>query len=334
MLGCSLKFSCASTLLVLFMPLAHKIRFFRSIAFLLSLTALGSAAATAKDRTWYRYENAYFEAFSDASEKRVLRILNELENFRAASAQFVNLQIPNNAMKTRLFIFRSRGDFQDVIDDKLVDAFVIGVENVPTMVMPTSLSASAKVLIRHEYTHVLLAYAPSRYPVWYQEGFAEFMSGTELRNKGTAFTIGEPIGRQAVGGYGSLVPWDELIADDFDMHAIKGGMRRSNAYLQSWLLVHYLSIGDRLSYREPLAQYLGRHAEGMSSKEAFAASIDVPIETLGNRLMDSYSKRIPYYTIEFTNGLQDLDFSRAEADSQATQVLIEKIASRVRQGRN
>ena len=68
----------------------------------LSILPWGSAFA---ERDWYRYENTYFEAFSDDSPRNVRKTLDELELFRAAVAQIANIQIPDDAPKVRVVSF-------------------------------------------------------------------------------------------------------------------------------------------------------------------------------------------------------------------------------------
>ena len=65
----------------------------------LSILPWGSAFA---ERDWYRYENTYFEAFSDDSPRNVRKTLDELELFRAAVAQIANIQIPDDANQLQL----------------------------------------------------------------------------------------------------------------------------------------------------------------------------------------------------------------------------------------
>jgi len=80
----------------------------RSIfAVAMSILLLLSATSSAKDRPWFRYENANFDAYSDSSEKKVRKLLEELENFRAAAEQHLTFDIPAGAVKTQVVILNS-----------------------------------------------------------------------------------------------------------------------------------------------------------------------------------------------------------------------------------
>jgi len=123
------------------------------------------AGVVAKERPWFKYENAYFEAYSDASERKVRRLLKELENFRAAVIQTLNIQAPDNYVKTQVIIIDSRSDFKEIASAAHVAAYMQRIGGIPHIVMPDSdLNMDAEALIRHEYAHVLLDFNRFDYP--------------------------------------------------------------------------------------------------------------------------------------------------------------------------
>ena len=260
-------------------------------------------------------EAQYFEAYSDASEKKVRNLLEELENFRAAVEQVLVLEIPPGAAKTQVIILRSNRDFRAITDDKGTAAFVIGLRGIPYIVMPVGLGRGwSQTAIRHEYTHVLMAYSEHRFPKWYEEGFAEFMSGTQFTNKGTTFTLGDSTGRQRVGE--RIIPWRTLTADSFEFHSYGNVVAVTNAYYQSWLLVHYLMIGEQFKYLKDVGMFLGHFSEGKSSAEAFEIVFGMSADELGSLAMKQYRRRTPFYQIDFKPGIQDHNFSRSETDAE------------------
>lgn len=289
-----------------------------------SLFWLIASTAAAKERQWYRYENAYFEAYSDASEKKVYRLLDELENFRAAVAQVLTFEIPAGAAKTQVIILNSSRDFRKVTEDRRTAAFMIGIRGIPYILMPAGGGGDwSKTSIRHEYTHVLMAYSGHRFPPWYEEGFAEFMSGTKFREKGTKFTFGDTVGRQQSGA--AFVPWNELMSGDFEFHSVQASSTLSNAYLQSWFLVHYLTIGENFKHNDNLGEYLGRFSVGEPSASALDAVFGMTPGEIGDMAVQKYSRRTPYYLLDFTPGIQDLEFARSETDAERVAAVIAEI---------
>lgn len=292
----------------------------------LSIVLIGAEPLNAKDRPWFRYENNYFEAFSDSSERKVRTLLEELENFRAAADQILSFDIPDGAVKTQVIIFNSKKQFRDVAGSDSVDAFAAVIDSVPYIVMSSSGPGRiAKIAIRHEYIHILLAYSRHTFPPWYQEGIAEFMSGTEFKNRGKKFTVGMPIGRTQTRA--ALFPWEALTAGDFQFHSIDSQMKGSNAYFQAWLLVHYLMIGDDFAYNEDLGIYLGYFDSGVSSDQAFQRVFNQSASELAEAALKAYRRGAPYYQPDFEPGNQDHDFPRSGMAAADASELIDILRS-------
>ena len=49
----------------------------------------------AREKPWLRINNDHFVALTDAKEKKALKILEELERFRVAAQQFVDISVPD-----------------------------------------------------------------------------------------------------------------------------------------------------------------------------------------------------------------------------------------------
>jgi len=282
--------------------------------------------AVAKDKPWHKYENDYFEAYSDASEKKVRRLLEELENFRAAVIQLNGGRVPDGAVKTQVVIFDSKRQFQETIDRKWADAYAVGIRGIQYIVMSAGrMSEWSRTTIRHEFTHVLQGYNNNRSPPWYVEGFAEFMSGMTFRNKNTEFIIGDFPGRtKARVSFGD---WNELISDDFEFHQIESSAKASNAYLQSWLLVHYLTIGDGLAHNKDLIEYLTVYSKGAESIAAFSEVFGESANDMGPRIYKQYSKRFQPMVLNFLPNTQDHSFIRTPAASDFEIEIVDELKS-------
>ena len=298
---------------------------------LIAVSLLCAGIAQSKERLWYKYENAYFEVYSNANEKPLRRFLESLENFRAASLQMLSFEIPDGAVKTQVVVFSSRPQFQAIVEDKNIAAVMVGMDDAPYMVLPlTRGRGGSDHFLRHEYTHVLLAYSPHRFPPWYHEGFAEFMSGTEFKKKGTVFTLGDEIDRVLVGR--KRVPWNELLSDNYNLHAQPSGELGSNAYYQAWILTHYLMIGNNFENYPALGRYLGRFAAGEASVAAFKAEFGREPSEVAEQALTHYSNRMPYYEIPFKPGAQDHDFVRTGTDRDEMATLIDQLRRRWQSG--
>jgi hypothetical protein len=277
-------------------------------------------AAVAAD--WYRYENSFFRAYSDADEDKALELLVELEDFRAAFVQVGNVTIPADAPKTRVVIARSGNDFTKYSGSDFVDGFAVDRDDGSILVLPaTGYMDWPKSVIRHEYGHALLKFKDFDYPWWFEEGFAEFVSSLEFSPDGTSFTVGAVTDRARYGGRPS-VDWDELVAHGFVGRRM-GRRDASNAYLQSWLLVHYVTLGKPPENARKLQAYFDRLGAGESSADAFANAFGAPASELWLTDIEQYAARMPVYTIRFIAGSRDREFVRSRPDESEYRPLID-----------
>jgi hypothetical protein len=291
----------------------------------LSILPWGSAFA---ERDWYRYENTYFEAFSDDSPRNVRKTLDELELFRAAVAQIANIQIPDDAPKVRVVSFASNTEFHSLIGSIYIDGFTTSSDGIHYLVLADKSTPEwEKRAARHEYAHVLLSYKNFPYPSWFHEGFAELMSMTEFRNRDREFSVGKPTGRQK---YSNQSPqWSALLASDFNMHGIRDWGDRSDVYLLSWVLTHHFMIDDDFANTDKLVRYLTLLGQGQDSVSAFEASVGEPADEYCNKLLREYSKRkLRFVTYEFNPEFLDLEFVRSDASIDDIRPLLDKLERR------
>ncbi len=277
---------------------------------------LAPAQAVSREKPWFKYENRYFEVQSNASRRKTLALLTELENFRAAVLQVTNISVPDDAPKTLVLIMKSNKEFSKYTRDKSVAGYAVAVNDRTMLVMPaTRDSGMNEIVIRHEYVHALLRYKEIEYPVWFEEGFAELASSISFRKKDTIFTVGEHTGRWPSVRSG-LVDWNRLVSEEFDMHEISSGLTQSNAYWQSWLLVHYLTLGNNFQNADNLQGYFDLTQSGKSSLEAFELAFGVTPTEWAEKYMSEYFSNMLYVAYDFRPGVQDHDFERREITAE------------------
>ena len=284
--------------------------FWRLASHCLVLATSVSLGAVEEVRPWHKYENKYFEGYSDASEKDVRQLLEELENFRAAVIQLNGSRIPDDSVKTRVIIFDSKKRYRETIHRDSIDAYTVGIQGVPHIVMSAErMSEWSRITIRHEFNHVLQGYSGALLPLWYFEGFAEFMSGMAFRNKNTEFVVGGASGRTK--SREPFVDWDKLISDEFSFDQISSSAQASNAYFQSGLLVRYLWLGDNFAHNEGLNKYLTLYSQGEPSTDAFSEAFGESANEMGSRIYKKYRNRIDTKVSQFLPDSQDHNFVRS-----------------------
>lgn len=295
----------------------------------LGILLWGSASA---ERDWYKYENDHFLAYSDDMERDVEETLHELEHFRAAVIQVANISVPEDAPKVRIMIFASQTEFQSLIDSIYIAGVATTFNKAPYIAFADRTESRWVELIgRHEYAHVLLSYKNFPYPPWFNEGFAELMSTTTFRKRNSVFAIGEFRGRQIYSA--NLTPWGELIARDFDLHAIEESGRRSDAYLQSRILTRYFMLDDNFANADKFVTYLTLLSQGQSSVSAFEAAVGEPVDEFCNKLLRQYTKRkkMKYVTYEMQPARLDKEFQRTAVTAEEVGPYIEVLRNRKRE---
>ncbi|MDB5677611.1 hypothetical protein [Sphingomonas bacterium] len=143
---------------------------------------------------------------------------------------------------------------------------------------------SSQSLLLHEYTHhFTFSNFPIAYPLWFQEGFAEFNANSSFEADGSVI-IGYPANYRAEGlqNGGDSMSMKQLLApeqfgyDDGDM-----------LYGRGWLLTHYLILNPARSGQ--LSAYLTAMNSGVPSLEAGKKAFG-DLKKLDGEL-DAYRKR-------------------------------------------
>jgi len=281
---------------------------------LIGLVMFGDS--TARERSWYLYENSHFEVYSDESQRAVHKLLEELENFRAAVLQVTNIKVPQSAPKLRVFIFASDKEYFDLVGHGRVGGLPIWIDGVPHMALVSQGNArTRKRGIRHRYAHVLLAYNNASYPKWFEEGFALVYASTEFRKRNTEFTVGKALG----GPFRSKisVPWRHIISDDFNPHSQSTPHPLSSTMYPSWLLTHYFLLGDNFRNAPLLARYLALLGNGEPSAMAFETIVGEPVDQFGNKLLKVYGRgQAKYMVFELQSSELDHQFTQRMATQE------------------
>jgi len=260
-------------------------------------------AATAAQVEWLILENPYFKAFASTDERRARELLEELDQFRVAVQIVTDLRIPEGARRTEILILGS--DFNELAASRSIGGFAMGTKadaagRIGTLIVipADKIGANERVVVRHEYVHVLNAYRPLRFPRWYEEGSAEVFAHTTVRD-GRTIVIDVPAGRirnfkrSAGVGLDSWKSFDSIVAEQ---DPGSGGM--TDLYLQYWLLTHYLVFGNP-ALAPQLEKSLIYFDAGMPALDAFTKAFGRTPESFWNGELSRYRRKIrsTHYTL-------------------------------------
>ncbi len=272
---------------------------------------------------WYRIENSHFDVLSDAKPRKVLKILDELERFRVATEQFVNIDIPEDAPRTRVTILRSRRAFYELVGSQFVAGVMFDTPDGPMFVMSSSkpkyrYAWDPLEVMRHEYVHIISSYDDVRYPRWYNEGFAELLATAEIHDD--YMLVGTYDKANALSLYSWTVD-DEMFED---------GYRYEPHYGWYWLFTHYLAFGsDR---QDELVEYLNLYAAGTPPLEAFYSAFGLSPSEMWKQEVHQY-REIPVYRVPIDLSKANLDFVVSDADPDQVNKRMRFLEARFSRGR-
>lgn len=268
-----------------------------------SLLFAGAGPAIAA-RQWLEIRSDNFIIYSNAREKRALKLAEDLEFFRHYLQLLTSIKSTTTTLPLTVYAFRKIADFTAEMNmKKNVAGFYSDRPSGATAFLGLDKARSATALsgrevLFHEYVHYFLAqFSPLRYPAWYNEGIAEFYA--TFKRKGTSLSLGLPVNYRAP----VLISYEWLPVEKL-LSANRRARKEKVFYGQSWITVHYLMTKKHRF--EQVNNYIKRLNLGMSYEGAFRASFDISMGQLGREVAAYWKKRkLPYLKIT----LPEVDYS-------------------------
>ena len=272
-----------------------------------SLMWITSLSADAQH--WTRYENDYFVAYSNADVDQAERILEALEQFRAAAFQIPSFVIPGGRPKTQVILPATREEFLTFTFYESVAAFSTMLAGQPTIVLPANEpDLDIHAVVGHEFAHTLLFNDYFTYPSWYAEGFSEIASSVAIDPKKNTLVIGarKDLRKKAES---PALDWNSLIDESFNAHALGDINLTASAYAQDWLLVHYLTLNESRDFASELNQFFANINNGLPGRVAFMDAFGKSAAEFGNDDLPGYLSKMSNRRFSFDPSLLNLDFN-------------------------
>jgi tetratricopeptide (TPR) repeat protein len=216
---------------------------------------------------WLMAESTNFRIYSSSGERELRDVTQQLEDYDQLLRLVTKTTAPPSPNKLTIYLTRGLDQLRTAQN---LPANALGayeaqpgeIAAFATRIDQGGLAASE--VLFHEYAHhFMLQYHPAAYPLWYVEGFAEFMMTARFRDR----TI--DLGTFNAGRIGALrrypwIPVEQLMEGDLS----KLSPSEINVfYAESWLFVHYLFKGPLKP--DAVDQYLQSFAFGGDPKAAF-----------------------------------------------------------------
>lgn len=237
---------------------------------------------------WHRAESPNFIVYMEEDESGIRDYVERLEQYSHLVRVLMGANPNVPSARLRVFVVRST---------RHVRQFLENSRNVAGYYMPTARGAYAVVpertighgdyamsgeeVLFHEYAHHLMQqYFPGNYPLWYTEGFAEFLSTARLVDENRVQIGHPPPGRVPFLRFGQWRPFRELLTGEPD----NAGM----LYAQGWLVTHW-AFSDPV-IEAHLRNYLRTMQQGASASDAYDASFGTE-DRRYDRELERYMRR-------------------------------------------
>jgi Flp pilus assembly protein TadD len=241
---------------------------------------------------WVEVRSNAFRVLAQVDVQQARALCNQAEVLRSVIG-LVTTARSAPRVPTTIFVFDEMQTVQSFADQRVAGFMSPGMrDNAAVVFAGTTRGLSGREVLFHEYTHLVLHNENELlYPMWYDEGLAEYFSS--LRVEKGRVTVGlMPPHQIGVARQVQRMPIEWVITS----RSVDGWLPQTVAgfYMQSWLLTHY--VGERFSSSAgqpgPLARYLVQPVPPEESERAWQASFGMSFEELEEELA-RYSRKVP-----------------------------------------
>lgn len=270
-----------------------------------TLIALMPLSASAK---WLRAETDAFVVYSNINEPRTKQKAQELQKFDQVLRTLFKPGKIRSKRKLDVYLFKSAADIKKIFPNVSSDTYgayaarpgaIIAASYGFSIGRADGLDQSSYILF-HEYAHHYMRQHFSRpFPLWYVEGFAEFVATTKIE-KDRAI-IGWPAkNRLDVLQNSKFIPIEQfLVARPAEARRLEA----AKFYAQSWLAVHYFYSNPEREGQ--LLQYLnGFRSKQEKNTEFFIEVIGEDLRKFQKKLDVYLRRQISAFSIPFLEGSQ------------------------------
>jgi Protein of unknown function (DUF1570) len=265
---------------------------------ILLIALLTLAIAAPASAAWRRVDTPHFIIVGDVSARELRATATKFEGFHEALRRVLPSATTSAPVPTVVIVFPTDAAFtpfkpQYQGKPRPVAGYAAPGLEANYIALTDDGDFNDRVIF-HEYTHMVIANAVARLPLWLNEGLAEFYSTFALMDGGKRAQIGRPVVEHLALLDGSLrVPLADLLRVDHQSPLYNEGNRVSDFYAESWALTHMLLNGQPSRVKE-LSEYLRRIDNGASQTEAWEQIFGTS-RTDGD--LRRYVKRPTYLTV-------------------------------------
>jgi len=239
------------------------------------LLAACAGFAGASSEQWMEASSEHFRLVTNSSEKQARHILDQFERMRwmfhtlfpRANVDPVEPIVVIGAKNTRTFQTLEPADYLAAGQLKLSGLFMRSYDKNYVLLRLDAQSAHPFATVYHEYTHLQFSGDSEWVPLWLNEGFAEFIQNTDIRNKDVS--LGEPSPDDILYlRQNRLIPLAVLFKVDRNSPYYHEEHKGSVFYSEAWALTHMLEVTDRELGTHRMSEYVKLVSQHVDPLEA------------------------------------------------------------------
>lgn len=235
-------------------------------------------------REWREFRSDHFRIASVLDEARTIELLRQLEIMHASLGATLNGPGIESARPVIIVAVDNHDDYASIGAPPQSAGFFISDLRESAILVEDSEDTSGVQVMLHEYAHYLNRQAGRiRYPRWFEEGNAEYLSHSRIRDRAYEYALASDKHLHALDTFDWLPLTRLLEVSDTTAFGELGG---AMFYAQSWLLVHYLrSLPDAdLNIPSQLRRYAEIASNGAPARVAFETAFGLEVERLEREL--------------------------------------------------
>ncbi len=239
------------------------------------IAILLSRAAYAGPDQWIEVRSAHFTVITDAGEKQGRHVADQFERMRWVFQTLYPKANVDPAEPIVVIAAKNQSVFQTMEPAaylakgqlKLGGYYSHTEEKNYILLRLDAEYEHPFATVYHEYTHLQFMGAAAWMPLWLNEGLAEFMQNTEIRDKDVL--LGEPSADDILYlRHTNLIPLSVLFKVDHSSPYYHEEQKGSVFYSESWALTHYLMVMDFDNHLHRIGDYMALMAQNMDSLTA------------------------------------------------------------------
>src|SRR5258705_2633506 len=247
-----------------------------AISLLAGIGGWSKPAPADKPETWIEVQTPHFIVASNDGENTARRFADQFEQIRFLYSKALNPGLHlDPGYPILIFAVKNEKALSQLIPEYWVEKghthpaglFVPGQEK-NSLAVGLHVEVEYPYLpIYHEYVHLIVNLNYQHFPLWLNEGFADFLGCATLTAKGGK--LGQPSSSELyVLQQSKLLPLDLLVKVDHQSPYYNEANKTNIFYSESWALVHYLMLDPARQKEQSLSKYISFVENGADPVEA------------------------------------------------------------------